>query len=188
MSFGFVILVSDSAGPPEVDETDIGNRDPLLEHTYKGLPKLRYVSFLYLINSGCLLALLIWLAVSRKAVMMSWSHKPAMLPCYSGIFTEVPRVNKKYVWVRLCFPMCGTDCIRPDSSSRPSRFLVWVAFETCPVWTLQIYLLALAVRPIFMPLVEVVLSPLYQLSLSESVTSKIPSLAPIIDCRNSLKE
>jgi hypothetical protein len=31
-------------GPPKVDETDIGNRDDLLKETYKGLPKLRYVS------------------------------------------------------------------------------------------------------------------------------------------------
>ena len=33
-----------SVGPPKVDETDIGNRDHLLKATYKGLPKLRYVS------------------------------------------------------------------------------------------------------------------------------------------------
>ena len=32
-----------SAAPPKVDETDIGNRDEALQHTYKGLPKLRYV-------------------------------------------------------------------------------------------------------------------------------------------------
>jgi hypothetical protein len=32
-----------STSAPEVDETNIGNRDPALKHTYKGLPKLRYV-------------------------------------------------------------------------------------------------------------------------------------------------
>jgi len=32
-----------SVAPPKVDETNIGNRDPALERTYKGLPKLRCV-------------------------------------------------------------------------------------------------------------------------------------------------
>jgi hypothetical protein len=40
--------------PPEKDEANAGNRDPLLEDTYKNLPNLRYVRvalYLYIVNN-----------------------------------------------------------------------------------------------------------------------------------------
>jgi hypothetical protein len=33
---------------------------------------------------------------------MSWSSKPALLPFYSGILTDLPNVNKKQVYALLC--------------------------------------------------------------------------------------
>ena len=47
--YGYILLIYSlvSVAPPKVDETDIGNRDPALERTYKGLPKLRCVRVSY---------------------------------------------------------------------------------------------------------------------------------------------
>src|ERR1700728_4073259 len=44
MIYSFISVPS-----PKVGETNIGDRDPQLEHTYKGLPKLRYVQTLRVI-------------------------------------------------------------------------------------------------------------------------------------------
>jgi hypothetical protein len=46
--YGYIVLIySWVSAPLKVDETDIGNKDPALEHTYKGLPKLRCVQVSY---------------------------------------------------------------------------------------------------------------------------------------------
>ena len=41
----FILLMSNlhSAAAPDIDETDIGNRDRRLKKTYEGLPKLRCI-------------------------------------------------------------------------------------------------------------------------------------------------
>ena len=78
-------------GPPDKDETDIGNRDPLLKSTYKGLPKLRYIS----VFKSVVYRLIRFVYLFRAACARSWSHKPAQLPSYSGMLEEVPRINKR---------------------------------------------------------------------------------------------
>jgi hypothetical protein len=85
-----------------VDETDIGNRDPLLKATYKGLPKLRYTSAF----ESVVCPLVNLLHSFRAACILSWSHKAAHLPSYSGMLEEVPRVNKKYVFVCCIVLVC----------------------------------------------------------------------------------
>jgi len=58
----------------------LATRDHLLKATYKGLPKLRYVSVF-----GSVVCPLVDLPHSsfRAACILSWSHKPAHLPSYS---------------------------------------------------------------------------------------------------------
>jgi hypothetical protein len=82
-------------GSPEVDETDIGNRDPALKSTYKGLPKLRYVSTFTLV----IYSLIEFICLFRAACVISWSHKPVHMPSYSGMLEEIPRINKKYIFI-----------------------------------------------------------------------------------------
>ena len=78
-----------------MDETDISNRDPLLKATYKGLPKLRYVSAF-----GPVICLFIdFICLFRAACVISWSRKPAHLPSYSDMLGEVPHINKAYDFV-----------------------------------------------------------------------------------------
>ncbi|KIM74689.1 hypothetical protein PILCRDRAFT_14243 [Piloderma croceum F 1598] len=93
-----------SAGPPKVDETDINNRDPLLEATYKDLPKL------------------------RAACIISWSHKKAIMPSYSGMLDEVPRVNKDLFFQSI---VCsGVNGILNLSQSDPAKISTGFGSQT----------------------------------------------------------
>jgi hypothetical protein len=80
---------------PDVDETNIGNRDPLLRKTYKGLLKLRYArasdSTVYFIVH----ALLVYLILFRGAYIKSWSDDPTILAKYSDFLTSLPQINKE---------------------------------------------------------------------------------------------
>src|ERR1700722_2630144 len=85
--------------------------------------------------------------VCRKAFMISWSNKPTYLPCYSGVITKLPCINKKRVHSLLYSDsMYELLIVISGSSSKLSPFPVQVVFEILPILILQIYPLALAVR------------------------------------------
>jgi len=95
------LLLLGSRGPPDRDEANGGNRDPLLKDTYDGLPNLRCIcvtlfrwSHIYVVNP---------LNFFRLAFMRSWSSAPALLPSFTEILEEIPNINKKWVFVKLIF-------------------------------------------------------------------------------------
>ncbi|KIM78970.1 hypothetical protein PILCRDRAFT_10889 [Piloderma croceum F 1598] len=93
-----------SAPPPKVDETDIGNRDPALKNTYKGLPKL------------------------RAACVILWSRKPALLPTYSGTLEDIPRINKKLFFEAVTFS--GVGGVQNLSRSDPTKLSTGFGSQT----------------------------------------------------------
>ncbi|KIM72506.1 hypothetical protein PILCRDRAFT_16086 [Piloderma croceum F 1598] len=93
-----------SAAPPKVDQTNIGNRDVALQHTYKGLPKLRAV------------------------YMISWSRKQAHMPTYSGTLEDIPLINKKLFFDAITFS--GVGGVRNLSCSDPAKLSTGFGSQT----------------------------------------------------------
>jgi len=78
-----------SESSPDTDESDVNNRDPELEDSYKGLVNIRYV-ILWIVS----LWMLVDLFVARATCMVSWSNKTGPgLPCYTGIQVEIPKID-----------------------------------------------------------------------------------------------
>ena len=121
----------------------------------------------------------------RKACVLSWSHKPATFPCYSGILLELPRINQN--WVHVCgLPplLLIVNIVYSGSSYKPSLFLVQVAFAIWLVLIRRVYPLALAARHISILLVAAPLLLLYPLSWLAIAISLNPRRIPPAKCRN----